>query len=86
MPCFDKFWPLVNVVQLANTDSGTLDRRYLETHRSAAMSKTFTNLREVSGHHSLPPGDYVIIPSTFEPNEEGDFVLRIFSEQKHEVK
>ncbi|KAK2177398.1 hypothetical protein NP493_599g02062 [Ridgeia piscesae] len=73
------------IYELANTDSGTLDRRYLETHRSAAMSKTFTNLREVSGHHSLPPGDYVIIPSTFEPNEEGDFVLRIFSEQKHEV-
>lgn len=75
-----------SVDQLEDPDCGTLDKRYLDTHRSAAMSNTFTNLREVSGHHSLPPGNYVIVPSTFEPNEEADFVLRIFSERKDKVK
>jgi len=42
---------------------------------------TFSNCREVVGRHKLPPGFYVIVPSTFKPNENGDFLLRIFSEQ-----
>ncbi|KAL2086112.1 hypothetical protein ACEWY4_017171 [Coilia grayii] len=49
--------------------------------RSVAMSNTFSNVREMCDRFKLLPGDYVIIPSTFEPHRKGSFVLRIFSEK-----
>jgi calpain len=59
-----------------------LDKRFFSTNTSSAKSTAFINLREVSDHHKLPPGDYVVVPSTFEPNEEADFVLRVYTETK----
>ena len=41
----------------------------------------FRNLREVSGRFKLPPGNYLIVPSSFNPDEQGDFILRVFTEQ-----
>lgn len=58
-----------------------LDTDFFRYTRSIGRSKAFINLREVSVRFRLPPGTYVIIPSTFKPDEEGDFILRIFTEK-----
>ncbi|XP_036211055.1 calpain-9 [Myotis myotis] len=59
-----------------------LDKDFFRYHASQARSKSFINLREVSDRFQLPPGDYILIPSTFEPHQEADFCLRIFSDKK----
>ncbi|XP_046288069.1 calpain-9 isoform X3 [Marmota monax] len=59
-----------------------LDKDFFRYHASLARSKTFINLREVSDRFRLPPGEYILVPSTFEPHQEADFCLRIFSEKK----
>uniref|UniRef100_A0A8B9J266 Calpain 9 n=1 Tax=Amazona collaria TaxID=241587 RepID=A0A8B9J266_9PSIT len=61
---------------------GHLGKDFFRYHPSKARSKTYINLREVSNRFKLPPGDYVLVPTTFEPHQEADFCLRIFSEKK----
>ncbi|XP_050170264.1 calpain-9 isoform X3 [Myiozetetes cayanensis] len=61
---------------------GHLGKDFFRYHPSKARSKTYINLREVSNRFKLPPGDYILIPTTFEPHQEADFCLRIFSEKK----
>nr|VZI25976.1 unnamed protein product [Spirometra erinaceieuropaei] len=60
-----------------------LTRGFFMRTPSKARSPVFSNTREVCGRHKLSPGTYAIIPSTFEPNLEAKFLLRIFSEKSY---
>ncbi|XP_002015614.2 calpain-A [Drosophila persimilis] len=53
---------------------------------SVGRSPHFINTREVCARFKLPPGHYLIVPSTFDPNEEGEFILRVFSETQNNME
>nr|XP_026483968.1 calpain-B isoform X3 [Vanessa tameamea] len=62
-----------------------LDVNFFKYNASVGRSQAFINLREVSARFKLEPGSYVIVPSTFEPSEEGEFLLRVFSEKSNNM-
>lgn len=74
--------------QLDNPESlpRPLDTNFFTYNASVGRSPSFINLREVSCRFKLPPGTYCIVPSTFDPNEEGEFLLRVFSEKKNNME
>uniref|UniRef100_A0A6Q2X4J2 Calpain-3 n=1 Tax=Esox lucius TaxID=8010 RepID=A0A6Q2X4J2_ESOLU len=55
-----------------------LQKDFFLVNSSKARSKAYINLREVTQRFRLTPGEYVIIPSTYEPHQEGEFLLRGF--------
>ncbi|XP_026743609.1 calpain-A-like isoform X7 [Trichoplusia ni] len=62
-----------------------LDINFFKYNASVGRSQAFINLREVSARFKLDPGSYVIVPSTFEPDEEGEFLVRVFSEKSNNM-
>lgn len=64
----------------ASEGKNKVDKQYVDSNESVATSGSHTSRRNVSERFELPPGRYIIIPSSSKPNEEGDFLLRIFTE------
>ncbi|KAM4611413.1 calpain-9 [Polymixia lowei] len=66
----------------APDDDDHLGKDFFRYHGSKARSKTYINMREVSERFTLPPGKYLLVPTTFQPHHEADFLIRVFSEKK----
>uniref|UniRef100_A0A2I3TQ02 Calpain-2 catalytic subunit n=1 Tax=Pan troglodytes TaxID=9598 RepID=A0A2I3TQ02_PANTR len=73
---------IYEVQSLSGQTNIHLSKNFFLTNRARERSDTFINLREVLNRFKLPPGEYILVPSTFEPNKDGDFCIRVFSEKK----
>lgn len=62
------------------------DKKFFEQNTSIGHTPSFMNLTEVTCRFSVFPGIYCIVPSTFNPNLEAEFILRVFSVGKHNMK
>uniref|UniRef100_A0A8C8J100 Calpain 9 n=1 Tax=Oncorhynchus tshawytscha TaxID=74940 RepID=A0A8C8J100_ONCTS len=58
-----------------------LDLQTIGIHWFSISYKTYINVREISERFTLPPGNYLLVPTTFQPHDEADFIIRIFSEK-----
>lgn len=54
-------------------------RKFFQSRQAVFESGNYTNTRAVSRRTQLPPGQYVIVPCTYNQNEERGFFLRIFA-------
>lgn len=79
LPLFVTF-PLSCLQAPENEDQASKD--FFRYNASKARSKTYINTREVSERFTLPPGNYLLVPTTFQPHHEADFLVRMFSEKK----
>ncbi|KAI5088918.1 calpain-8 [Silurus meridionalis] len=52
-----------------------------EDLQSSVARSDFSYMREVYLRFDFPLAEYIIIPATFEPNQEASFLLRVFSEK-----
>ncbi|NXX45766.1 CAN8 protein, partial [Tricholaema leucomelas] len=71
--------------QLENATDIHANRAFFTRNQPVARSDPYVNLREVSSRLKLPRGEYLIVPSTFEPYKNGEFCLRVFSEKHAET-
>uniref|UniRef100_A0A182IJU8 Calpain n=1 Tax=Anopheles atroparvus TaxID=41427 RepID=A0A182IJU8_ANOAO len=60
------------------------DKNFFGTRPHVADSK-FIIVRENTARFNVEPGTYVIVPSTFYKNEEGEFMIRVFSESPNKM-
>lgn len=57
-----------------------LDIEFFKSNSPCGRSDSFINMREVNKRFSFPLGTYCIVPSTFAKDEEGEFLLRVLTE------
>ena len=63
-----------------------LDRDFFAKNQPATDVDLFRETFEVTKRFKLRPGSYAVIPTTFSPNEGGEFLLRIFLEKNGTIE
>ncbi|CAJ1053861.1 calpain-1 catalytic subunit-like [Xyrichtys novacula] len=64
---------------------GKLKASFFRKNSPVAVTKPYLNAREVMELVTLKPGEYLIVPSTFSPNETASFILTIISKSETHV-
>jgi len=59
---------------------------YSDVPKKIFIILTIAFFLQVCARFKLPPGHYLIVPSTFDPNEEGEFIIRVFSETQNNME
>lgn len=67
-------------VDVSVFQSGSGEKVYPRDLERVGTTGAYINKREVTYQCRVPPGNYIIIPSTYETNREAKFLLRIFTE------
>ncbi|XP_071402621.1 calpain-1 catalytic subunit-like [Centroberyx affinis] len=65
------------VTEKYKTLTGKFPASFFDTNLPVAQTKKYMNAREVMEFFMLKPGEYLIVPSTFKPNETASFILSI---------
>ena len=60
-----------------------LKKDYFDHNDRVASCDMFINTRQIIQRLVLPAGEYIIVPCTYDMNEEADFYLRFFFEKKN---
>ncbi|XP_051248426.1 calpain-1 catalytic subunit-like [Dicentrarchus labrax] len=67
------------VTEKYKEQKGKFPASFFSSQAPAAQTKTYMNAREVMEFVLLKPGEYLIVPSSFNPNETASFILTIHS-------
>ena len=62
-----------------------LDEKFFAYNYDVGNSGPYINYREVFARFELSPGDYVIIPATFEPESDSKFMIRVYAGKSFEL-
>ncbi|XP_013767818.1 calpain-1 catalytic subunit-like [Pundamilia nyererei] len=64
------------------TQRGKFTEEFFKSRAPVAQTKTYLNAREVMEFFMLKHGEYLIVPSTFNPNETASFILTIHAKSE----
>ncbi|XP_071450361.1 calpain-A-like [Hetaerina americana] len=73
-------------VENPERQSKPLEHKFFLYNRAERNQNTYVNRRAVTYRFLLPPGTYCIVPSTYDANEEGEYLLRVFSEKYNDMR
>ncbi|XP_053700614.1 calpain-8-like [Synchiropus splendidus] len=62
--------------------SGKFPQSFFKSHAPVVQTSPYMNGREVMKFFRLRPGDYLIVPTTYNPNETASFLLTIYSREE----
>ncbi|XP_066451275.1 calpain-8-like [Eleutherodactylus coqui] len=74
------------IYEVTSSDQIPLGKEFFDNNTEVDSMVDYKPYREAVKKSELLPGEYIIVPSTFDELEESDFYIRVFTEQPIEAK